>query len=273
MTVRVREELVDRLNGRHIGKCFSEIRRESWPCCDSDPDLHEKDNLGRIVSRVLASMPEAEILIVDDNSPDGTGQIAGYLASADERIHVLHGRGKSGLGKAYLAGFSWALRRNYGVVVEMDCDGSHDPSELPSLLAALSDADLVLGSRWAHGGRVVNWPGSRQVLSRAGNAYSRYMLGMPIRDLTGGYRAFLSSALRTIDIDSVTSQGYCFQVDMVLRAARAGLSIVEVPITFTEREHGSSKMSRAIVFEALWRVTEWSLRPVVRQSARGSYSV
>ena len=232
------------------------------------PTYNEKDNLDPIVSRVLASVPDADILIVDDNSPDGTGRIADYLSAADNRIHVLHGRGKSGLGNAYLSGFSWALGTNYDVVVEMDADGSHDPTELPNLLAALNVADLVLGSRWVQGGTVVNWPKSRQVLSRAGNAYSRYMLGMPARDLTGGYRAFRASALRKIDLGSVSSQGYCFQVDMALRAWRAGLAIVEVPITFVERQRGSSKMSNAIVFEALWRVTRWSLSAKLHGTGR-----
>ena len=231
------------------------------------PTYNEKDNLEPIVSRVLASVPDADILIVDDNSPDGTGRIADYLSATDNRIHVLHGRGKSGLGKAYLSGFSLALRWNYDVVVEMDADGSHDPAELPSLLAALDDADLVLGSRWVKGGTVINWPKSRQILSRAGNAYSRYMLGMPARDLTGGYRAFRASALRKIDLDSVNSQGYCFQVTWHC-AGRAGLAIVEVPITFVERQRGSSKMSNAIVFEALWRVTRWSLSAKLHGTSR-----
>ena len=224
------------------------------------PTYNEKDNLRPIVSRTQIAVPDANILIVDDNSPDGTGVIADEMASGDERIHVLHGRGKSGLGTAYLAGFSWALDRGYDAIVEMDADGSHDPAELPMLLAALADADLVIGSRWVTGGTVVNWPKSREILSRAGNAYSRHMLGVTTRDLTGGFRVYRASALRRLDLGEVTSEGYCFQVDLAWRAHRAGLVIVEVPITFTERERGASKMSRAIVVEALWRVTQWSLQ-------------
>jgi dolichol-phosphate mannosyltransferase len=223
------------------------------------PTFNEAENLEEIVGRVRASVPAADILVADDNSPDGTGEIADKLAAGDDHMHVLHRPGKQGLGAAYLAGFGWALDRGYGAVVEMDADGSHDPAELPALLAALADADLVVGSRWVRGGTVRNWPRSRELLSRGGNAYARVMLGLPVRDATGGYRAYRASTLHDIGLHSVRSQGYCFQIDLTLRAVRAGKRVVEVPITFTERAHGNSKMSRSIVAEALWKVTEWGV--------------
>jgi dolichol-phosphate mannosyltransferase len=223
------------------------------------PTYNEADNLEPIVARVRAAVPEADILVADDNSPDGTGDIAEKLALADDHVHVLHRPGKQGLGAAYLAGFGWALDRGYGAVVEMDADGSHDPAELPSLLAALADSDLVVGSRWVRGGTVRNWPRSREVLSRGGNAYARIMLGLSVHDATGGFRAYRASTLHDIGLHSVKSQGYCFQIDLTLRAARAGKKVVEVPITFTERTRGQSKMSQAIVLEALWKVTEWGI--------------
>ncbi len=223
------------------------------------PTYNEAENLEPIVARVRSAVPDADVLIADDNSPDGTGDIADKLALTDDHVHVLHRPGKQGLGAAYLAGFGWALDRGYGAMVEMDADGSHDPAELPSLLAALEDADLVVGSRWVKGGTVRNWPRSRELLSRGGNAYARVMLGLSVHDATGGYRAYRAAALNDIALHTVTSQGYCFQIDLTLRAARARKKIVEVPITFTERTHGSSKMSRAIVAEALWRVTVWGI--------------
>jgi dolichol-phosphate mannosyltransferase len=223
------------------------------------PTYDERENLELTVARVHASVPDANILVVDDNSPDGTGEIADKLAAADERIQVLHRPDKSGLGSAYLAGFRWALERGYGAIVEIDADGSHDPAQLPALLAALEDADLVLGSRWVPGGIVLNWPKSRAVLSRSGNAYARIMLGVGVRDATGGYRAYRADTLRTIGLEAVRSQGYCFQIDLALRTVRAGLTVTELPITFTERTRGRSKMNRAIIIEALWRVTQWGL--------------
>jgi dolichol-phosphate mannosyltransferase len=232
------------------------------------PTYNERENLEQIVSRIHASVPGASVLVADDNSPDGTGEIADKLAAEDDRINVLHRPGKSGLGAAYLAGFRWALEHGYGVLVEMDADGSHDPAELPSLLAALGDADLVLGSRWVPGGTVRNWPKSREFLSRGGNAYTRIMLGIGVRDATGGYRAYREETLRAIALDSVESQGYCFQVDLVLRVLGAGLTVAEVPITFTERTRGASKMSRAIIVEALWRVTLWALAKRLRLKGR-----
>jgi dolichol-phosphate mannosyltransferase len=224
------------------------------------PTYNELENLPLITARVRASVPEAHILVADDNSPDGTGEAADKLASADPHIHVLHRKGKEGLGAAYLAGFRWGIDHGYQVLVEMDADGSHQPEQLPRLLTALAGgADLVLGSRWVPGGSVVNWPKSRELLSRGGSRYSRLMLGVPIRDVTGGYRAFRKETLEGIGLGEVASQGYCFQVDLAWRAVRAGFTVTEVPITFVERELGASKMSRAIVFEALARVTRWGL--------------
>ncbi|MBB1255988.1 polyprenol monophosphomannose synthase [Streptomyces alkaliterrae] len=221
------------------------------------PTYNEADNVEPIVSRVRAAVPEAHILIADDNSPDGTGKIADELAAADEHVHVLHRKGKEGLGAAYLAGFRWGTDHGYDVLVEMDADGSHQPEQLPRLLTALTGADLVLGSRWVPGGRVENWPAYRKLLSQGGSTYSRLLLGIPLRDVTGGYRAFRAATLKGLDLDQVASQGYCFQVDLAYRAVQAGFHVVEVPITFVERERGDSKMSRDIVVEALWRVTAW----------------
>ncbi|MDT9682971.1 polyprenol monophosphomannose synthase [Streptomyces sp. TRM76323] len=223
------------------------------------PTYNEADNVAAIISRVRASVPGAHVLVADDNSPDGTGKIADELADSDDHVHVLHRAGKEGLGAAYLAGFAWGIERGYDVLVEMDADGSHQPEELPRLLAALDGADLVLGSRWVPGGKVVNWPRSREFLSRGGSLYSRVLLGVPIKDVTGGYRAFRRRTLEGLGMERVASQGYCFQVDLAWRTVRAGFRVAEVPITFVEREHGDSKMSRAIVVEALWRVTAWGI--------------
>ncbi|MET7644509.1 polyprenol monophosphomannose synthase [Streptomyces sp. NPDC005426] len=223
------------------------------------PTYNEAENIKPIVSRVRAAVPEADILVADDNSPDGTGKLADELAAADDQVHVLHRKGKEGLGAAYLAGFRWGIDHDYGVVVEMDADGSHQPEELPRLLTALKGADLVLGSRWVPGGRVVNWPKSREIISRGGSTYSRLLLGLQTRDVTGGYRAFRTETLQGIGLDEVASQGYCFQVDLARRAIEAGFHVVEVPITFVDREIGDSKMSRDILVEALWRVTAWGV--------------
>ncbi len=223
------------------------------------PTYNEAENIKAIVERVREAVPDAHVLVADDNSPDGTGKLADELAAADDRVHVLHRKGKEGLGAAYLAGFTWGLERGYGVLVEMDADGSHQPEELPRLLTALKGADLVLGSRWVPGGRVVNWPRSREIISRGGSMYSRIALDLPLRDVTGGYRAFRRETLEGLGLDEVASQGYCFQVDLARRAIRAGYHVVEVPITFVERELGDSKMSRDILVEALWRVTTWGV--------------
>jgi dolichol-phosphate mannosyltransferase len=223
------------------------------------PTFNEAASLRSIVSRIRASVPAADVLIVDDNSPDGTGVIADEIVAEDAQVHVLHRLGKEGLGVAYLAGFAWALQSGYDVIVEMDADGSHQPSQLPDLLGALTDADLVIGSRWVEGGGTQNWSRAREVLSRGGNAYTRFMLNIPIHDATGGFRAFRADTLRSLDLHEVASQGYCFQVDLAWRAAQRGLRVKEVPITFVERETGESKMSRKIVAEALWRVTAWGV--------------
>ena len=223
------------------------------------PTYNEAENIKKIVGRVRASVPDAHVLVADDNSPDGTGKLADELAAEDDHVQVLHRKGKEGLGAAYLAGFAWGLEHGYGVLVEMDADGSHQPEELPRLLTALKGADLVLGSRWVPGGRIVNWPKSRQFISRGGSLYSRVMLDVPIRDVTGGYRAFRKETLEGLGLEDVASAGYCFQVDLARRAVAAGFHVVEVPITFVEREIGDSKMSRNIVVEALWRVTGWGL--------------
>ncbi len=222
------------------------------------PTYNEADNIGVIVDRLRRAAPPVEVLIVDDNSPDGTGAIADRMSGADHRVHVLHRAGKQGLGAAYVAGFGWAGEHGYDAVVEMDADGSHAPEELPRLLDAARDADVVIGSRWTSGGQVVNWPWHRQLLSRGGNLYTRVALGMPLSDATGGFRVYRVPALDRLDLDSVASQGSSFQVELSWRAHRAGLRTVEVPITFAERERGTSKMSPVIIGEALWRVTMWA---------------
>ncbi|MGI8699559.1 MAG: polyprenol monophosphomannose synthase [Mycobacteriales bacterium] len=224
------------------------------------PTYEERDNLGPVLRRLRAAVPESDVLVVDDASPDGTGRLADVLAASDHQLQVLHRPAKAGLGAAYTAGFGWAADRGYDVVVEMDADGSHAPEELPRLLAALRSADVALGSRWVPGGAVRNWPRWRLVLSRGANAYARLVLGLPVQDATGGYRAYRRPVLDALDLPTVASQGYCFQVELAWRAWRRGYSVVEVPITFVERAAGRSKMSRAIVAEALWRVTWWGLR-------------
>ena len=224
------------------------------------PTYDERQTLPTTLPALRAAVPEAHVLVVDDNSPDGTGRIADALAADDSSVDVLHRPGKQGLGVAYLAGFALGLERGFDVLVEMDADGSHRPQDLPLLLAALPGADCVIGSRWVPGGQVVNWPRSREALSRGGNAYIRLMLGMPVRDATAGFRAYRADVLRAVDLASVDSQGYCFQVDLTRRAIAAGFRVVEVPITFVEREFGESKMSRAIVAEAMAQVTTWGIR-------------
>jgi dolichol-phosphate mannosyltransferase len=224
------------------------------------PTYQERENVSAIIARVRSAVPEADILIADDNSPDGTGKIADELAAKDDHVQVLHRPAKNGLGAAYVAGFAIALAAGYDVIVEMDADGSHQPEQLPRLLSALATADVVLGSRWVEGGQVSNWPKSREILSRGGNAYARIALGIPLRDATGGYRAYRAKVLRSFDLTTVRSQGYCFQVDMALRSWERGYRIVEVPITFVERELGASKMNRGIVIEAFLRVAVWGVQ-------------
>lgn len=223
------------------------------------PTYNEADNIGPIVAELRQQNPSVHILIADDNSPDGTGRIADELVACDDQVHVMHRRRKEGLGGAYLAGFGWGLDHGYDVLVEFDADGSHRPEDLPKVLAALDDADMVKGSRWVSGGEVVNWPLSRKLLSRGGNAWTQLMLGIPLKDATGGFNAFHARTLRGIGLDDVASAGYCFQVDLAWRALRQGFTVTEVPITFVERERGDSKMSRSIVIEALIRTTLWGI--------------
>ncbi|MGW9405004.1 polyprenol monophosphomannose synthase [Arthrobacter sp. NPDC055585] len=224
------------------------------------PTYNEIESLPKTLQRLRTAVPDSDVLIADDNSPDGTGAYADKQAALDPQVHVLHRKGKEGLGAAYIAGFRWGLENGYDVLVEMDADGSHKPEQLPLLLeASAAGADLVIGSRWVSGGSVVNWPLHRKLLSRAGSTYSRLMLGIPVRDITAGYRAFRRSTLEKLDLSAVESVGYGFQVDMTFRVARLGLKITEVPITFVEREFGASKMSGNIVFEAIANVTKWGL--------------
>jgi dolichol-phosphate mannosyltransferase len=231
------------------------------------PTYNERDNLEWIVERVRSAVPTVDVLVVDDDSPDGTGEVADKLAAADDQVSVLHRTEKAGLGAAYLHGFRIALDRGYDVIGEMDADGSHQPEQLPRLLAALADADLVIGSRWVPGGSVVNWPLTRKVLSVGGNIYARALLGIPLRDITAGYRLFRRTTLEAIDLGSVESAGYIFQTDLAFRTDRAGLRIIEVPIEFVERVRGDSKMSRDIATESLRRITVWGLRERLRQVA------
>ncbi len=237
------------------------------------PTFNERDSLPIQVDGVREHAPDVDILVVDDNSPDGTGQWADDRAAADGRVHVLHRPGKQGLGVAYRAGFAWGLERGYDVLVEMDADGSHQARQLPDLLAKAGEGpgeyDLVIGSRWVPGGTVVNWPTSRKLLSVWANRYVRVVLGIPVRDATAGYRAYTAPTLRAIDLDDVDSQGYGFQVDMTLRAIREGATVTEVPIEFVERAQGVSKMSGAIVREAFLKVFLWGLaRPFRRGGAK-----
>jgi dolichol-phosphate mannosyltransferase len=208
-----------------------------------------------MVAEARAKLPDsAQVLIVDDNSPDGTGEIAARLAEEDEAVHFMHRPYKEGLGPAYISGFREALRAGAGLVVEMDADFSHEPAYLPRLLEAAERADVVLGSRYVPGGSVADWGALRQAISRGGSAYSRLVLGVEVRDLTGGFKCFRREVLEAIDLDSVRSKGYAFQVEMTYRAIQLGFRIVEVPIAFRDRQDGSSKMSRSIVWEAIWRV-------------------
>lgn len=223
------------------------------------PTYNERDNIEPIVARVLAAVPTADVLIVDDSSPDGTGELADALAARQANVHVLHRPVKAGLGAAYLEAFTWGLSRGYDLLVQLDADGSHLPEQLPALLTAAETADVVLGSRWVPGGEVHNWPWHRLALSRGGSSYSRILLNLPQRDVTGGYRVYSAGALERMRLNQVESLGYCFQIDMLLHAVRARLRVLELPITFVERTRGSSKMSGGIVLEAMGRVTLWGL--------------
>jgi dolichol-phosphate mannosyltransferase len=223
------------------------------------PTYNERQNLEGMATRIRESVPDADLLVVDDNSPDGTGDLADKLAERDPHVHVMHRTEKAGLGRAYVAGFTWALENGYALIVEMDADGSHRPEDLPKLLAAAATSDAVIGSRYVPGGTVVNWPKSREILSRGANIYNRLMLGVRVKDATGGFRVYRAATLRAIDLNGIDSAGYCFQIDMTLRTLQAGLTITEVPITFVERELGASKMSNAVIIEAFTRVAQWGI--------------
>ncbi len=222
------------------------------------PTYNERENLPQIVPLVLEQDPQLDILVVDDGSPDGTGAIADQLAADNPRVHVLHRPAKEGLGRAYLAGFRWALERPYRYVFEMDSDFSHDPTYLPKFLTAIEGADLVLGSRYVNGVRVINWPMSRLLLSWFANKYVRWITWLPLTDATGGFKCFRREVLAAIPLDRVASNGYSFQIEMSYRAWRKGFRLVEVPIIFTDRIEGHSKMNKRIVREAIWMV--WWIR-------------
>ena len=231
------------------------------------PTYNERENLASIVGRVRVAVPDASVLVVDDSSPDGTGGLADELAAGDTAVHVLHRAGKAGLGAAYLEAFGWALEQGFDPIVQLDADGSHLPEQMPALLAALEGndpagepVDLVIGSRWIRGGSIENWPRHRELLSRGGSAYARWVLQLPTRDTTAGYRVFRADALKRIHLDEVHTRGYGFQVDMLWHAREAGLTVAEVPVTFVERVRGHSKMNPAIVLEAMARVTVWGVR-------------
>jgi dolichol-phosphate mannosyltransferase len=225
------------------------------------PTYNEAGNLEAFVEAVVAVLPvDARVLIVDDNSPDGTGEIADGLAAGEARIAVLHRPHKEGLGPAYIAGFRQVLDEGAGLILQMDADFSHDPSHIPALLAAVDDADLVVGSRYVDGGGVTDWGVVRRAISRGGSAYSRLVLGLDVRDLTAGFKCFRRELLEAIDLDSIETRGYAFQVEMTYRALRLGFRVVEVPIVFHDRQAGSSKMDRSVITEALWRVPALRLR-------------
>jgi dolichol-phosphate mannosyltransferase len=229
------------------------------------PTYNEAVNLPTIVPQILAQDPRLDVLIVDDNSPDGTGELADQMAAADGRVHVLHRPGKGGLGKAYLAGFRWALERDYELVFEMDADFSHDPKFLADFLRAAEEADLVIGSRYKTGVNVINWPISRLLLSLGANEYARWITGMDIMDSTGGFKCFHRRVLETIDFDRVRSNGYAFQIEMSFRAWKKGFRLMEIPIVFTDRVEGQSKMNKRIVREAIWMVWWLRLKSLVGQ--------
>lgn len=221
------------------------------------PTYNERDTIETLLSGLTASYPNISVLVVDDGSPDQTATIVRSHPAFGAQVSILERSGKQGLGTAYLAGFAWGLARDFDIIVEMDADGSHRVADLPRLLDAIAHADVVQGSRWVDGGATQRWPWYRQLISRGGSAYARWMLRLDIRDVTGGFRAYTAEALRSMQLKNVESAGYCFQIDMLRRAVQAGLTIVEVPITFVERGQGKSKMSSDIVIEAMWRVTLW----------------
>jgi dolichol-phosphate mannosyltransferase len=229
------------------------------------PTYNESDNVKNVATSVREVCPGADVLIVDDNSPDGTGEIADALAAAVPGLHALHRTRKQGLGRAYVAGFRWALERSYTFILEMDADLSHDPTDVPRLIEAAGQADLVLGSRYLEGIRIVNWPLSRLILSKGASLYVRAITGMPFTDPTGGFKCFRRSVLQAVDLNSIHSNGYSFQIEMTHRAWRLGFRIAEVPIVFVERRSGESKMDVGIVREALWMVWKILLRSRCRR--------
>ncbi|MDA0249893.1 MAG: polyprenol monophosphomannose synthase [Mycobacterium sp.] len=235
------------------------------------PTYNESENLPLIMGRVRKSQPEVHVLVVDDGSPDGTGALADEFAAADpDRVHVMHRTAKDGLGAAYLAAFGWGLERGYTVLVEMDADGSHAPEQLYRLLDAIDNgADLAIGSRYVDGGTVRNWPWRRLVLSKSANTYARVLLGVGIHDITAGYRAYRREVLEKLDLATVESKGYCFQIDLTWRAINHGFAVAEVPITFTERELGVSKMSGSNIREAMAKVAQWGINGRLNGSRRG----
>ncbi|MEZ2189204.1 polyprenol monophosphomannose synthase [Corynebacterium sp. CCM 9204] len=224
------------------------------------PTYNERENLPLITGRVRSATPEVDILVVDDASPDGTGELADEISSSDEQIHVLHRDGKGGLCGAYVEGFRWGLERGYRVLCEMDADGSHSPEQLHLLLDQIDDgAELVIGSRYIDGGKVVNWPKQRWLLSKGGNIYISLALGAGLSDMTAGYRAYRRELLESLDLDGLSAAGYIFQVDLAWRAVREGFDVREVPITFTEREIGESKLDGSFVKDSLAQVTAWGV--------------
>jgi len=222
------------------------------------PTYNEKENIENIVRAVLAQDKRVEVLIVDDSSPDGTGEIGDHLAKENPLISILHRQKKEGLGRAYIAGFKWGLERKYDYILEMDADFSHDPQYVPDFLKAIEESDLVLGSRYISGVNVINWPMSRLLLSYFANVYTRIVTGLPVRDATGGFKCFRRQTLESINLDAIKSNGYIFQIEVSMRAWKKGLRVIEIPIVFTDRQHGASKMSKRIVREAIWKV--WYLR-------------
>jgi len=226
------------------------------------PTYNEMENVRAIAAAALQASPDLHVLFVDDNSPDGTGEIVKELERADSRIHTLHQQDKRGLGRAYIAGFKWALERDYTHVFEMDADFSHNPAEIPKFLSAADNADLVLGSRYINGIRIINWPLSRLILSQGAGTYVRLITGMPFSDPTGGFKCFRREVLEAIDLERIKSNGYSFQIEMTYAAWRLGFRIVELPIIFEDRHSGHSKMNSSIIREALWMVMKLRLRPI-----------
>lgn len=222
------------------------------------PTYNEMENIERIINAVLGQDASIEVLVVDDNSPDGTGLIVDKLAAANKRIHILHREKKEGLGRAYIAGFKWAIERNYDFIFEMDADFSHGPEYIPDFLKAIEESDLVIGSRYISGVNVINWPMGRLLLSYFANVYTRIITGLPVRDATGGFKCFRRQALEAIPLDSIKSNGYIFQIEVSLRIWKKGMRLKEIPIVFVDRRLGASKMSKKIVREAIWKV--WYLR-------------